>query len=301
MRAQAADRLKTQILGQPEPRTADAAERDRGAFRIAGGRPPAGATRHSRPPAIRRRTPADDHREPARPVAAASDRTVAAGARWTSPILRQAVDAARTHSAAENTSAGQHTGADTAAGDRRCLGVRRIADNLISNAVKFTAPGGHVRVGVEAVEGSVAIVVEDTGRAFPRRRCVTLGSRSWPPERHQPAGPGSGQRFGAVPQAGGCDGRDARVQQRARPGHACADDPSHGLTLPVRISLRPHSRTMREDRPRHESRWGSPAGPARQDPRELAPAGLSRFPSAAGRAGPPHRSVSKRSIFSLAI
>jgi signal transduction histidine kinase len=41
--------------------------------------------------------------------------------------------------------------------------LTQILLNLVSNAVKFTKPGGHVSVGAGAAQGSLAIVVRDTG------------------------------------------------------------------------------------------------------------------------------------------
>lgn len=41
--------------------------------------------------------------------------------------------------------------------------VRRMAINLISNALKYTLPGGHVAVGVAQTESQVKISVSDTG------------------------------------------------------------------------------------------------------------------------------------------
>ncbi|MGA1997030.1 MAG: HAMP domain-containing sensor histidine kinase, partial [Bryobacteraceae bacterium] len=41
--------------------------------------------------------------------------------------------------------------------------IERMITNLLSNAIKFTPAGGRVRVAVEQLEGSVELVVEDTG------------------------------------------------------------------------------------------------------------------------------------------
>jgi signal transduction histidine kinase len=58
------------------------------------------------------------------------------------------------------------------AGVARCTGefdrvqIERMLSNLISNAVKFTPPGGQVRVGVERAVDHVEIVIEDTGQGI---------------------------------------------------------------------------------------------------------------------------------------
>src|SRR5208283_5790900 len=44
--------------------------------------------------------------------------------------------------------------------------MERMITNLLSNAIKFTPAGGRVRVAVEQLEGSVELVVEDTGRGI---------------------------------------------------------------------------------------------------------------------------------------
>lgn len=47
------------------------------------------------------------------------------------------------------------------------IAVRRIADNLMSNALKFSPPGSTVRIGVARGARSVALTVHDQGPGFP--------------------------------------------------------------------------------------------------------------------------------------
>jgi len=44
--------------------------------------------------------------------------------------------------------------------------IAQVFDNLISNAIKFTRPGGSVGVSVSTDEGEIVASVSDTGRAF---------------------------------------------------------------------------------------------------------------------------------------
>jgi signal transduction histidine kinase len=52
-------------------------------------------------------------------------------------------------------------GAALVRGDR--LRLAQLVDNLVSNAIKFTPPGGRVRIGVRAGRASVALTVQDDG------------------------------------------------------------------------------------------------------------------------------------------
>ena len=46
--------------------------------------------------------------------------------------------------------------------------IERMVSNLLSNALKFTAPGGEVRVGLKCDSASAEILVEDTGCGIPK-------------------------------------------------------------------------------------------------------------------------------------
>jgi signal transduction histidine kinase len=45
--------------------------------------------------------------------------------------------------------------------------LRRIVDNLVSNAIKFTEPGGSVEVLVRTMPDGIAVTVRDTGAGMP--------------------------------------------------------------------------------------------------------------------------------------
>jgi len=47
--------------------------------------------------------------------------------------------------------------------------IERMVTNLLSNALKFTPEGGEVRLRAQPLDGSVEVVVEDTGRGIPAK------------------------------------------------------------------------------------------------------------------------------------
>jgi signal transduction histidine kinase len=70
----------------------------------------------------------------------------------------------------------------------------QILINLLTNAYKFTAPGGRVMLGCDVTDGQVGIRVSDTGRGIPAGR---LGAIFEPfvqvaPQRGDPPGIGLG-------------------------------------------------------------------------------------------------------------
>jgi len=45
--------------------------------------------------------------------------------------------------------------------------LRRAVENLVGNALKYTPPGGRVRVGLQEADRTLYLVVTDTGRGIP--------------------------------------------------------------------------------------------------------------------------------------
>ena len=73
--------------------------------------------------------------------------------------------------------------------------LEKIVYNLLSNAFKFTASGGKIRVSVEASDGSARIVVRDTGEGIPAAELPHIFDRfhqadASPTRRHEGSGIG---------------------------------------------------------------------------------------------------------------
>jgi signal transduction histidine kinase len=96
-------------------------------------------------------------------LAQATDRVMRAERVNLAAILRHAIEAARNDAAEGRITLLNSIAADAPPAIGDPWAVRRIADNLIGNAVKFTPPGGSVRVGTETAAGMVFAVVQDTG------------------------------------------------------------------------------------------------------------------------------------------
>jgi signal transduction histidine kinase len=52
--------------------------------------------------------------------------------------------------------------------------VRQIVLNLLTNAVKFTEPGGEIHLAIEQYPSGIVIRVRDTGRGIPAERLATI-------------------------------------------------------------------------------------------------------------------------------
>ncbi len=68
----------------------------------------------------------------------------------------------------------------------------QVFENLIGNAVKFTPPGGHIRVGATPRDGEVVFWVADTGAGIPGEHLPRIFDRFWQARRSDRTGAGLG-------------------------------------------------------------------------------------------------------------
>jgi signal transduction histidine kinase len=52
--------------------------------------------------------------------------------------------------------------------------LRQIILNLLTNAIKFTLPGGHISLTCRVLSGTVALSISDTGRGIPASKLQTI-------------------------------------------------------------------------------------------------------------------------------
>ena len=91
-------------------------------------------------------------------------------------VAAAATEAARPIADNKGVTIGLHTGGGARVeADPQRLG--QVLDNLVSNAVKFTAPGGTVNVAVEHDDSRARLVVTDTGVGIPPDEQAQLFSR----------------------------------------------------------------------------------------------------------------------------
>jgi signal transduction histidine kinase len=68
----------------------------------------------------------------------------------------------------------------------------QVFDNLIGNAIKFTAPGGQLVVGATTQVNEVQFWVSDTGAGIPKEKLTHVFDRFWQAKQSDPRGVGLG-------------------------------------------------------------------------------------------------------------
>ncbi len=107
----------------------------------------------------------------------------------------------------------EHEGETTAEVDPVLL--RQVVWNLVDNAIKFTPPGGEVRVAVGAVDGNVCLAVEDSGPGFPGEPTEEIFVRFYRGDRartHTEEGSGTGLGLAIVKAVAEAHGGSASAE-----------------------------------------------------------------------------------------
>ncbi len=93
--------------------------------------------------------------------------------------------------------------------------LQQVLENLIGNAIKFTAPGGYIAVGASPADGEVRFWVSDTGCGIPPEALAHVFERFWQARRGDRKGAGLGLPItrGIVEAHGG------RIWVESTPGH----------------------------------------------------------------------------------
>lgn len=68
----------------------------------------------------------------------------------------------------------------------------QIWTNLLDNAIKFSNPGGHIRVRLRREEGRIAVTVEDTGIGMDEQTCSRMFEQFYRGEAGRREGSGLG-------------------------------------------------------------------------------------------------------------
>lgn len=70
--------------------------------------------------------------------------------------------------------------------------IVQLLSNLVGNAVRFTEPGGTIRIGAEPARGGVEFSVGDSGAGIPEDELTHIFERFWRAERADHGGAGLG-------------------------------------------------------------------------------------------------------------
>jgi anti-anti-sigma factor len=92
-------------------------------------------------------------------------------------VVRERVAAHAQRFAAGSIGLDLKIGAATVEGDHERLG--QVVENLLTNALRYTDPGGHVTVALSRTEHEAVIEVSDTGIGIPHEQITRVFDRFW--------------------------------------------------------------------------------------------------------------------------
>jgi signal transduction histidine kinase len=108
--------------------------------------------------------------------------------------------------------------------------VLQVFDNIVGNAIKFSPPGGIVRLAVECASHECTFVVRDAGPGIPEQELPLLFDRFWTSPRTTG---GSGTGLGLAIARGIVEAHGGRIWAECAPGEGT----SFFFTLPSPVGL----------------------------------------------------------------
>ena len=94
--------------------------------------------------------------------------------------------------------------------------MARLVQNLVENAFKYTAEGGHVRVSLKAEGGLLKFSVEDNGIGIDKKDLTHIWERFWQADSSRGVDRGSGLGLSMVKQIS--DAHGGKLSVESRPG-----------------------------------------------------------------------------------
>ncbi len=107
--------------------------------------------------------------------------------------------------------------------------IGQVLSNLLDNAIKFTPPGGHITVSLEATENAVRVAVSDTGPGIPSDDLDRIFERFYKADRSRSAS-GSGLGLAIVKHLIQLHGGTVWAESPPRSGATI------GFTLPLNFT-----------------------------------------------------------------
>jgi signal transduction histidine kinase len=108
------------------------------------------------------------------------------------PLLSEAFDLFKAQANDSSITLRCHAADNTPAVQADHHRVLQVISNLIGNAMKFTPPGGEIRLSARPIDGSVSFEVADNGPGIPRENLRDIFNPYWQGKRAERMGAGLG-------------------------------------------------------------------------------------------------------------
>ena len=110
--------------------------------------------------------------------------------------------------------------------------IAQVLSNLLTNALKYTPPGGHITIAVDRHGGEAQIGVLDTGHGIPHENQVHVFDRFW----HDEAAGKKSTGLGLFIARGIVEAHGGHIWLESEPGHGAR----FYFTLPLETAVPPH-------------------------------------------------------------